>query len=150
MASREHYEFVVTVPAGTAKTAPVTTSTKFPFRIVDEIRWRVPPGALGLMGFYIGMRGVQVIPANAGGFLVASGESSAWPLRDQPTSGDWSVTAYNTGVQPHSVYVTYLVSLIERPPPPLVLVPALALSQPFDARGRPRTITGGELDYGGQ
>ena len=128
MASDEHYEFVITVPAGTLKTAPLMTRTTFPARVVDEIRWRIPPGGLGLVGFFIGMRGVQVIPANAGGFLVANGESSAWPVRRQPTSGDWSVTAYNTGAQAHSMYVTFMASLLVREPAPLVLASPYELS----------------------
>ena len=116
MAADEAWEFAVTIPAGTPKTAPVQVNTRFPARRVDEITWMIPPGPSGLAGWRITMGGVQVIPANLGGWIVRDGHYSGTALSKLPTSGAWDVTGYNTGKYPHTFYVTFLVALLERPP----------------------------------
>lgn len=52
------------------------------------------------------------------------------PTHNHPTTGDWSVTAYNTGTYSHSLYITFEVDLYVPPPHRLVLAPASALSNP--------------------
>lgn len=111
--ARQAFEFPVTIPAGTAIATPITFTTNFHQRRVDAIKWVVPPGALGVVGFYIGMRGVQVFPSSTGTWFIRSGSSGGVSTDNLPTSGDWSVTGYNTGAFPHTVYVTFEVSLIE-------------------------------------
>ena len=114
MPGEEHHEFIVTVPAGTPKTAPVTIATGMPTREVVEIKWTIPPGASGFTGFRITMGGVQVLPANFGGWIVRDGIDGASALARLPNTGAWDVTAYNTGVYPHSIYVTFYVNLIRK------------------------------------
>lgn len=129
MAADEAWEFAVTVPAGTPKTAPLVTPTRFPDRRVDEIRWLVPPGPSGLAGWRITMGGVQVIPRNAGTWIIRDGHFAGTALVKLPTSGAWDVTGYNTGKYPHTIYVTFLVAMLDRPLP--VIVPfGLDLLQP--------------------
>ena len=129
MAADEAWEFQVTTPAGTPKAAPLVTPTVFPQRRVDEIRWMVPPGPSGLAGWRITMGGVQVIPANAGGWIVRDGHFAGTQLAALPTSGGWDVTGYNTGKYPHTIYVTFLVSILT-PPPRLTVPLGLDLLQP--------------------
>lgn len=125
----EAWEFQVTIPAGTPKTAPVQVNTRFPARRVDEIRWTVPPGPSGLAGWRITMGGVQVVPANLGGWIVRDGDVSGHALSKLPTTGAWDVTGYNTGKYPHTLYITFLTAVIEAPP--RLIVPfALDLLQP--------------------
>src|SRR5260370_19088968 len=69
------------------------------------------------MGWRITMGGAQVIPRQLGGWMVHDGQSGRWALDALPDSGAWQVTAYNTGLQPHTVYVTYLTRVIPRPAP---------------------------------
>lgn len=114
MASDEIYEFTITTPAGTLPAAPLVTPTVIPSRVVEHIQWRVPPGALGVMGWRISMRNVAIIPRNAGAWIVAHQESGGWDMHRQPDSGDWSVTTYNTGSNPHALYVTFYAQV--RPP----------------------------------
>lgn len=131
--------FTVTVPAG----VPATSATVFPItmppRTVRRIDWRVPNGPLGLMGFLLQVKGGVVLPvAGAFVFVVANGETGYWELDNYPDSGDWQVAMYNTGVNPHSVYLTFHIDLPERVPqlrapldftaPPFV--PDLSASRP--------------------
>jgi hypothetical protein len=121
VAADEIYQFTVVTPAGTLQAAPLVTPTVFGPRIVERIAWRVPAGSLGVMGWQVGMRGVQVIPRNAGGFIVAHETAGGWDLEDMPDSGDWSVTTYNTGLFQHALYVTFHVRLIR--PAPVIIRP---------------------------
>jgi hypothetical protein len=140
MPGEEHHEFTVTIPAGTPKTAPVTISTVLPQRIIRAIQWVIPPGPSGLAGWRITMGGVQVIPANAGAWIVRDGIADGSDLARLPTTGAWDVTGYNTGTHPHSLYVTFYVDVIR--PVPRRFVPfgldelQAALDQPMAHRPR--------------
>ncbi len=118
----EVYEFTVNTPAGVTQAAPQVTLTQFPARIVDRIEWKCPAGSLNAIGFAISMRGVPVIPKNAGGFIIPHLTSGGWDLANHPDSGDWSVTTFNTGMYPHSLAVTFHVRLVPKPVPELALV----------------------------
>lgn len=121
MAGDEHYEFTVTVPSGTPKTAPIIVPTVMPARKVVSIAWTIPPGASGFTGFRITMGGIQVAPVNLGAWIIRDGTDGASSLAKLPDSGAWDITAYNTGAFPHTIYVTYYVDLIK--PAPLIVVP---------------------------
>lgn len=78
-----------------------------PVGIIDRIDWRVPTGPQGNVGFFISARGVRVQPQAPGQFIIADGQSGHFELDDQPDSGDWAVTGYNTGAFSHAIHVTY-------------------------------------------
>ena len=121
-----------TIPAGTPLSAPVTVSVAFPDRIVRSVRWRVPRGPGGLMGWQLTSDGVPVIPVVAGTWIVADDEADDWALDGYPTTGNWQVTGYNTGVYPHTVYLTFLLDLITPAVTPAAVVagtPALQAGQ---------------------
>lgn len=126
--ARELQTFNVVVPAGTPQAAPVHLPTVFPVRVVRRITWRLPPGCSGLVGFYVSMGKVPVMPQPPGTWIVGDGESGAWDLEDQPDSGAWEVTAYNTGSFSHQIRIDYHVDLFEPVPQLLQLIPDLALS----------------------
>lgn len=84
--------------------------------VVEAIRWRVPAGSQGFMGWQLSSSGAQVIPEALGAYLVTAGESGTWQLEGLHTSGDWNVTGYNTGAYPHTVYLEFLVRSISQPP----------------------------------
>lgn len=107
MAADDVFKFAVTVPAGTPQAAPLVTFTQFRPSQVERISWRIPHGHMGVTGFQISMRGVQVIPKAAGQFIVGDGDAGSFDLAGYPDSGDWSVTAYNTGVNPHTFHIIY-------------------------------------------
>lgn len=107
--------FVVTIPAGTAKAAPVTTPLVMPVQIVRRIEWRVPNGPMGTMGWLLAMSGVPVLPVSQQSvYIVANSETGAWDTAGYPDSGAWQVTGYNTGSNPHSVYLTFHLDNIRR------------------------------------
>jgi len=110
--SREIRAFECIIPAGTPKATPVSFPLAMPARIVDQIDLRIPPGPNGVMGFQITSGGAQIIPYNAGAFIVASDERIPWPLTNQISSGAWQLMGYNTGQYPHTVYVKFLLSLV--------------------------------------
>lgn len=97
----------MTVPAGTAKTAPVTVDVSFPPRTVLSVSWRVPPGPSGLMGWALTSAGAPVIPIQPGTYIVTDDQAGLWPLAGFLDSGNWQVTAYNTGLYDHTVYLTF-------------------------------------------
>lgn len=115
--AQEVRSFAVAIPAGTPKTAPLTTGIAFPTRVVSQINWRMPPGPHGLVGWRLTMGGVQVVPLPDGAWLVADDDSGEWPLTGLPVTGQWELTGYNTGVWPHTVYLDFLLSLVTVPQP---------------------------------
>lgn len=112
MVAEEIREFAVTVPAGTTVAAPLTTPVTFPDRVVTAVSWRVPPGPSGRMGWALTSAGAPVIPIQSGAYIVTDNQADTWPLAGYLDSGNWAVTAYNTGVYPHTVYLTFLLDLI--------------------------------------
>lgn len=104
--------FTVTIPAGTPQSAPAVIPVSFPPRVVAGVRWKVPSGPAGLMGWQLSMSGgVPVIPTG-GGFIVTDNDADTWYLQDQPDSGAWEVRGYNTDIYPHNVYLSFLLDLI--------------------------------------
>jgi|SRR5215469_1496713 len=129
MATDEIYEFTINTPALTSQANPLITPIKIPTRIIRHIEWRVPAGSLGVMGWRISMGTVPIIPRNAGGWIVAHSTSGGWDLANQPDSGDWSVTTYNTGNNAHQLYVTLHADVIRPKPAQLALIDAQALTE---------------------
>lgn len=78
------------------------------------------------MGWQLSSDGVAVIPVVPGTFIVADDESDDWPLDGYPDAGNWQVTGYNTGVYPHTVYLTFLLDLIV----PASVAPQLVAAAP--------------------
>ena len=119
MAGDEHWEFVVTVPAGTTIASPRVFNTLLPSRKMVSLNWTIPVGPSGTLGWRFLSSGVQVIPVNKGAWLIRDGADNGAVLAGLPDSGDWQVQAYNTGTLPHAIYVTYYASVIKPPPLPL-------------------------------
>lgn len=109
--------FTVTTPAGTAQSTPLTTKLTIPPRRVDEVRFRIPPGPSGQLGFQLLMGGQVVIPFDATQWIIADDEVIAYPLDNFPTSGGWALLSYNGGSYDHSIWVTLLCALPGAPPP---------------------------------
>jgi len=110
----EVYSFQVTIPAGTAITAPFRQSLTIPVRKIDTLEIVVPPGPSGLMGFAITMGGINVMPIQSGQYIVTDDQKITWPIDNLPTSGAWQLSGYNTDVWPHSVYIWFLVDQVPR------------------------------------
>lgn len=104
--------FAVTVPAGTPQSAPHVQNTPFPSMTVSRISVRIPPGPLGTVGFMVTMNGEAVIPINGAEWIVANDERITWDLADLPNSGQWQVTAYNTGAFDHTIHIDYEVAAL--------------------------------------
>lgn len=105
----ETRSFAVTVPAGTPQSAPARTPLAMPARIVTAVRWRVPPGPRGVMGFALTMAGTHVVPWGDTNWIVADDEYDTWLLTDAPSSGAWALDAYNTGLLAHTVYLQFML-----------------------------------------
>lgn len=109
--AQEIREFAVLVPHGTPKTAPAVTNIRFPAREVIAVSWKVPPGPSGLMGWALTSAGTPVIPIQQGTYIVTNDQADTWDLEGYLDSGNWQVTAYNTGLYDHTVYLTFLLNL---------------------------------------
>jgi hypothetical protein len=119
--AQEVRQFAVLVPHGTPLAAPVTTSIIFPARLVTAVSWRVPPGPSGMMGWALTSAGTPVIPIQPKTYIVTDDQAATWDLEGYLDSGNWQVTAYNTGVYDHTVYLTFQLDLPGTPvgaPPP--------------------------------
>lgn len=113
-------QYTALVPAGTPATAPQSFDMSFPPRVVDAIELIVPPGPSGLVGFAVLNSGVRVIPYLSDQWIITASEQIRWPLDGYITSGAWSLLAYNTGTQDHSIFVRFLLSLTQAPAAPAV------------------------------
>lgn len=102
-----------TVPAGTTAAAPVTVSLPVGANQIDMIRWRVPPGPRGHLGWFLAMGGVQVLPSVAGEYLIADDEEASWSITGLPDSGAWQLIGYNTGTYDHTVYLQFHVTPLQ-------------------------------------
>lgn len=120
--------YAVTIPAGTAKAAPLVSALTMPARIVSAIRLRFPPGPRGMVGVAIGSGGQPVIPWNSGAWIVADDETIPWPLDGQIESGAWQLIGYNLGTYDHTIQVGFELAVpgarsAAVPLAPLVLAP---------------------------
>jgi hypothetical protein len=129
MAAEEQWNFPVTIPAGTPKSAPLTFATTLPTRRISRIHWMVPPGPSGQAGWQIRMNGVSVIPVNGSQWIIHDGDSTVSELARLPDSGAWSVAGYNTGTFTHTIYVSYFAAVIA-PAVPLIVPMGLDSLQP--------------------
>lgn len=105
-------QFAATVPAGTIPPAFATVDLNFASATVDAVRWRVPPGPAGLMGWALAMGNVQVLPDDAGSFIIADDEEDTWQIENLPDSGEWQLIGYNTGTFDHTVYLSFFTTPI--------------------------------------
>lgn len=135
----EVQHFTATVPAGTPLAAPVTVAIAMPVRTVTRIDWRVPNGPMGVFGWQIAMGGVKVFPSGGDKYVTANDEHGSWIVHGAPDSGAWQVIGYNTGANPHSVYLAFHVDLPARPAAvPAEISPfALYPGPPLDHAGPP-------------
>lgn len=78
--------------------------------VVDLIRWRVPAGPRGNLGWQLAMGGVSVIPQNSGAWIVADDEYDTIQVSGLPDSGAWQVIGYNTGTYDHTVYLDFHIT----------------------------------------
>jgi hypothetical protein len=97
--------YTVTVPAGTAKTAPQTTVLAARDATLERVEVRVPPGPSGLVGFAFVHSGQQVIPWRDGDYVVTDDESLDWPVEGYPTGDKWALRAYNTDIYAHDLHL---------------------------------------------
>lgn len=122
--------FTCVVPTGSAPSSPVT----FPMQLlpldIAWLEWTVPPGPRGDVGFYFGSHGAPIIPYSSGGpyWIITDNEKVHWDLTDQPDSGDWSMIAYNLGLQPHTIYVRWGLAPASDAPAPALILPTLSAS----------------------
>lgn len=103
--------FTLSIPAGTTSAAPVVLDVSFPPRRVDGVQVVVPSGPSGLVGWCVMNSRVRVIPYQSDQWIITAGESISWPLERQVDSGSWQVAGYNTGLNAHSIYFRFLLSL---------------------------------------
>ena len=141
----EIQKFQATIPAGTPASNPLVSNMGMPARIVRRITVLVPPGPSGLVGFRLGSGGQQIIPITTGQWVIADDELLTWDVQGQIESGAWQLIAYNTGSNPHTLYVTFEVDppQLAQSEQPLTLLTNAALSTPNPAAGVFVTTEGG-------
>jgi hypothetical protein len=107
--------FHVTVPAGTASTAPQETTLNAPDGVLERLQVFIPPGPSGLVGFRLHHSGQMVIPSSNADFIITDNEHIDWDMEGFPTGNRWSVVAYNTDVNPHTLEFRFLMRETPRP-----------------------------------
>jgi hypothetical protein len=106
--------FAALIPAGTSPLNLFSVNLPLGTAIVEKIRWRVPPGPRGLMGWALFMGGVQVVPDDAGFFVIADNEYDDWDISGLPDSGAWACAGYNLGTFDHTVYLSFFTSPVQQ------------------------------------
>lgn len=127
-----------TIPANTAKSAPVTVDLVTGYWDVTAVGLTVPSGPSGLMGFQLWIGGGQWIPFDSGEYIVWDDVTELWELDDQPAGQAWSVVGYNLDdVFAHSVQVRFHIDTVASPTPP---APTLTVIQSTPAPVEPVTL----------
>ena len=109
------YQFEPTVPNSTAQSSPYSTTLTIPQYEVQLIRWRVPPGPQGNLGWQLLYSGSLVVPQN-GTWVITDNETGRWELDELPTGGAWSFQGYNTDLHnDHTVYLRFLLDPLAQP-----------------------------------
>lgn len=104
MAEREEV-FAVTVAAGVARTAPVTTNLVFTDGIPVAVELVIPDGVAGLAGARLSYAGVGILPRTKGAFFVGNDEVIQREVSGFPTGKSWQFVGFNTDIYPHTFEV---------------------------------------------
>jgi hypothetical protein len=118
----------LTVPAGTASSAPLSGDVSFDPGVLVGVEIDIPDGHSGLTGLRVATAHQQLLPFTAGDWLIGNDESLEWALHSMPDTGNWQLIGYNTDVFAHTFYVRFLVSDLAGVAGASVLAPPLALS----------------------
>ena len=106
------YRQTATIPAGTAQASPIVVNIPVGTGTIEIIRWRVPPGPRGHMGWQLTMGGALVIPENVGTWIVADDEFDELYVSGLPDSGAWQGTGDNTCTYNHTIYLDFHITPI--------------------------------------
>jgi len=136
MASRVE-TFDVLIPASTPIATPQNTPLVFNDGVVQRMEILIPPGPSGLVGFRVTHSGDVVIPYNRSNWVIADDDTLKWDLENYPTGSAWGLTAYNTDVYMHTLYIRIFVTETMRVP--TGSVPALAIAQTAPSEIEPGT-----------
>jgi len=124
--------FVVTVPAGTTKAAPLKTRLAVEDTwVIEWVELEVPPGPLGQLGFYLASSGTPMLPFSAPGapaYFVLNDRIVRYDMDPSVYPSDWACVAYNTGNYPHTFYVRFGLAMAPDPTPTRLAVPTIASS----------------------
>ncbi|KKM84378.1 hypothetical protein LCGC14_1299710 [marine sediment metagenome] len=102
------YSKQLTIPAGTSKTSPVSTSIEIPPTLVDRLEITFPSGCVGLVGVRFQFQGRVIWPYNPDGWFLGNGQTVTFTpnleLKDQPN--ELMIEGYNDDdTFAHAVYV---------------------------------------------
>jgi hypothetical protein len=104
--SQQVFLFQPVTPHGTPEATPYVTDLALPNYEVQLIRWRIPCGPQGNLGFQLWYSGALVLPQN-GLWIIADDEFDKMELDELPTAGDWQFYGYNTGDYDHVALLTF-------------------------------------------
>jgi hypothetical protein len=138
--SQQVYLFQPVTPANTPINAPVSQDITLPNYEVQLIRWRVPPGPQGNLGWQLWYSDALILPQN-GLWIVADGEWDKMELDELPTAGDWQFVGYNTGSHDHTTYLTFYCNPLTTETPTTLADLGLLGPLPFPSAGNPVTGT---------
>ena len=102
--------FDVTLAAGYGSQATTTTPLSFSDGIVDQVEIIIPDGCSGLVGLQLAVADQVIIPYDDTAFIRGNDEKIEWPLHEFPSTGAWSLVAYNSDIYPHTIQVRFLVT----------------------------------------
>lgn len=116
--AQEIRQYTFDIPVTATQSAPATLDMTFPPREVERIEIIVPPGPNGLVGFQLQNSGLVVIPYDSDQWIITNDEKISWDTTGFINSGSWQVAGYNIGTKTHSVYVRFLLNLVNQAPAP--------------------------------
>lgn len=96
---------LVTVPAGTAKTAPITVNWAVYPGWLSHFIIEIPVGHAGLTGIRLTYKTTPVIPFDLNSWLVGNGHRFEVQWQDEVMQTGLAAQAYNTDKNVHSFYL---------------------------------------------
>lgn len=95
----------LTVPAGTASSAPTTLSWNLGAVILGSLEVMIPKGHAGLTGLAVTYSGQQLLPwVNAGGWLIGNDLDRRFTMQFE-VGRPITLSAYNTDIFAHTFYL---------------------------------------------
>lgn len=99
------WPIVVTVPALTPASSPLTATWRLTVGHLERIIIDVPSGHKGQTGLALAYQGTQYIPFTAGSWLILDQQTKEVKWADEVMEQGFTVRAYNTGKTPHTFWL---------------------------------------------
>lgn len=124
MSDDVYRETVLVATGANPSTSPLVVDLPFDNYSIVQIDIRFPPGPAGEVGVAVFNSGTQILPKNAGTWIIDDNAHLTFTPDDYPTGTGWQIQMYNDGIYDHSTYWTFHYNyLVKQTPASTIIVP---------------------------